>query len=239
MTSQKATALLLCMLATAAASVVAQELEKIRDDLDRILPKDLSYEIQSSPVKGLKQIVIGPQVLYVTEDGGHLIEGNIFDLKTHVNVTETLKKAARNSALIKLLDTETLTYKAPQADAQTITVFTDVDCGFCRQFHSEMADYNAKGISIRYLLYPREGKNSEAYQKSQNIWCSRNQREAMNAIMTGKQVSVGNCATPIDKHIALGKLMEIRGTPAIILPSGEYIAGYIDPKQLREKMDGK
>jgi len=237
-TNEKPLKAVVLTLAVFAAAVEASSVESIRQELSKVLPKDLSYDIKPSPLTGFHNVLIGPQVLYVTDDGRYLIDGNVFDLTTHVNVTDILKKEARVASLAKIPEADTLTFKATRSDAVTVTVFTDVDCDYCRQLHSEMANYHAKGISIRYLFFPRDGKASDAYQKMQNIWCNANPHEAMSTAMEGKPVAVAACATPIDRHIALGRLMEIRGTPAIILPSGEHVSGYLSAENLRARIDG-
>lgn len=231
----RAVALLLSIVSTSPGS---QEITDLRQKISKLLPKDLNYEIKPGPIKGLHNIAIGPQILYVTDDGKYLIEGNIFDLETHANITQNLKKDARIRTLNGISEKETITFASNRPDAVTVNVFIDTECEYCRQLHKEMAEYNAKGINVRYFFFPREGAGSESYQMAQNIWCNASQREAMNAAFAGKTVARTNCATPIEKHIAIGKLMEIRGTPAIILPTGEYIAGYLNAEKIHEKITG-
>ena len=226
-------------LATFSTVLEADSEASIRQALTKVLPGDLTYDLKPAPIQGLYSVMIGPQVLYVTNDGRYLMEGNVFDLQTHVNITDNLKREARIASLASVQEADTLTFKSAQLDAETVTVFSDVDCAYCRQFHKEMADYHARGINIRYLFFPRDGKNSDTYQKMQNIWCNENPREAWTAAIAGKSVTTAACANPIDRHIALGRLMEIRGTPAIILPSGEHVAGYLSADKLRAKIDGK
>ena len=211
---------LMLTLASFSTVLEADSEARIRQELTRVLPGDLTYDLKPAPIQGLYSVMIGPQVLYVTNDGRYLIEGNVFDLQTHVNITDNLKREARIASLVSVQEADTLTFKTARPDAVTVTVFSDVDCAYCRQFHKEMADYHAHGINIRYLFFPRDGKNSDTYQKMQNIWCNENPREAWTAAIAGKSVTTAACANPIDRHIALGRLMEIRGTPAIILPSG-------------------
>jgi len=39
---------------------------------------------------------------------------------------------------------------SPANPKMTVTVFTDIDCGFCRRFHNQIADLNKAGIRVRY-----------------------------------------------------------------------------------------
>ncbi len=54
----------------------------------------------------------------------------------------------------------------PKNAAHTVTVFTDIDCGYCRKLHGEIAKYNDNGIRVRYLFFPRSGEGGESYKKA-------------------------------------------------------------------------
>ena len=52
-----------------------------------------------------------------------------------------------------------------EKERHTITVFTDLDCGYCRKLHKEIDQFNAEGITVRYLMFPRAGVGSPSYDK--------------------------------------------------------------------------
>ena len=44
-------------------------------------------------------------------------------------------------------------------------------------------------------------------------------------------------ATPVAKQYALGEELGVRGTPAIFTATGDYIGGYLPPKELLKQLD--
>lgn len=118
-------------------------------------------EIQPSPLAGMKTVLTESGVIYVTEDGKHIIQGPLYDVSggQPVNVTNQMLMTKLNA-----LEKEMIVYKAPQ-EKHVITVFTDITCGYCHKLHEEMKDYNALGITVRYLAFPRQAaqRNSERY----------------------------------------------------------------------------
>ena len=41
----------------------------------------------------------------------------------------------------------------PEEVKHSITVFTDIDCGYCRKLHREISAYNDLGIEVRYMFF--------------------------------------------------------------------------------------
>jgi len=120
--------------------------------------------IQSSPVDGLYQVLTDRGVLYVTKDGTKLFHGNLYDLEQGMkNLTEAALAGPRLE-MLKPFEKDMLVYKAKD-EKHVITVFTDVDCGYCRKLHNQMQGYNDLGITVRYLAYPRAGVPSPTLMK--------------------------------------------------------------------------
>jgi thiol:disulfide interchange protein DsbC len=120
----------------------------------------------------------------------------------------------------------------------TITVFTDVECGYCRKLHSEIAQLNDRGVQVRYLAYPRAGPGTDDWAKMEAVWCSTDRKKAITDAKAGKAIKAAQCSTPIAKQYKLGEQLGVRGTPAIFTDSGEYIGGYLAPDQMVSKLDG-
>jgi thiol:disulfide interchange protein DsbC len=123
--------------------------------------------------------------------------------------------------------------------AHTITVFTDVDCQWCRQLHSQIDEYNKLGIRVRYLAYPRSGPDTESWTKAEAVWCAKDRNAALTRAKLGKSVDSSACAAPVAQHYALGRQMELSGTPGLILESGELVPGYMPPKSLLEAIEAE
>lgn len=175
-----------------------------------------STEIQASPVAGMKTVLTHSGVLYVTDDGKHIIQGPMYDVSgAHpVNVTNKLLMSQLNA-----LEKEMIVYKAPD-EKHVITVFTDITCGYCHKLHEEMKDYNALGITVRYLAFPRQGLESQAEQDMKSIWCAKDKNKAFDDAMAGKGVKPASCDVNIADHYALGVQLGVSGTPAIVLSNG-------------------
>ena len=119
-----------------------------------------------------------------------------------------------------------------------MTVFTDVDCSYCRKLHSEIAEYNRLGIRVRYVFYPRSGPGTESWRKAEAVWCSSDRQAALTLAKSGKELPVNaSCGpTPVARTYALGQELGMRGTPGIFTEHGDYFAGYYGPERLLQKL---
>jgi len=226
----------LVALALAVASAGADEAATIRAALAKVLPDYKPTSVKATPMKGLYQVEIGPQVMFVTGDGRYLIDGAVVDLNTREDITESARNSARLRAIDAIGENNMVVFDAP-APKHTITVFTDIDCGYCRKLHSQIKDYEAEGISVRYLFFPRSGENSPSFDKAVSVWCSNDRQEALTEAKAGVKLPKKSCLNPVAKHLELGQLMGIRGTPAIVLDNGEMVPGYVEPKRLAAMLD--
>jgi thiol:disulfide interchange protein DsbC len=119
----------------------------------------------------------------------------------------------------------------------TVTVFTDIDCAYCRRLHQQVAEYNRLGISIEYLFYPRAGLGSESFDKAVAVWCAPDRRKAMTAAKAGQAVPKGTCTNPITEDYELGRRVGLDGTPAIYSANGRQIGGYLEPEAMLARLD--
>lgn len=192
-------------------------------------------EIQPSPLPGMKTVLTESGVLYVTEDGKQFIQGPLYDVSGGQPVNATNKMLEKK---VDALAGDMIVYKAPK-EQHVITVFTDITCGYCRKLHNEMADYNALGITVRYLAFPREGLNGQVAKEMKSIWCTADRRKAFDAAMKGEEVSPVDCKTDISQQYKLGVLYGIQGTPAMLLENGMMIPGYQGPQELKQLLDSQ
>lgn len=229
-----------------ATQVVAEDKQEINKELYKNLQTALQLlapgskpdKISPSPVPGLVEVVIGPRLYYFSEDGKYFINGHIIDVKLQEDITEPKISEARKGVLGRIDEKEMILFPAKDPK-HTITVFTDVDCGYCRKLHSEMADYNKLGISVRYLLYPRTQIGSPSYKKAVSVWCAEDRKKALTDAKGGGNVESKECKNPISSNIQLGRMMGVNGTPAIVQDNGEMIRGYMPPQDLFNKLENK
>ena len=223
-------------LLSASMAATASEAQTIRAALAKVLPNEKPTSVQPTPIDGLFQVEIGPQVMYMTGDGRYLIDGAIVDLQTRENLAETAQNKARLRTLEAVGEDEMIVFEAPNAKHE-ITVFTDIDCGYCRKLHQQIDGYAEEGISVRYLFYPRTGVDTPSYDKAVAVWCAEDQQQAMTDAKSGQPVEGGSCDNPVKRHMELGELMGIRGTPAIVLEDGQMVPGFVEPKRLAQVLE--
>ncbi|RMG38936.1 MAG: bifunctional protein-disulfide isomerase/oxidoreductase DsbC [Gammaproteobacteria bacterium] len=210
--------------------------EKVRASLKVLVPHLEVDSVSPSPIPGLYEVAFGTHIIYVTEDGKYLVQGKITDLETREPITENHLKM-RKQALLKRLDEKDMIVYGDKELPYTVTVFTDIDCPYCRRLHSQIDEYNRNGIRIRYLAYPRAGPGSPSERKAMAVWCAKDRKQAMTDAKSGKSVPYEDCDNPVRAQYRLGQDFGISGTPALILDDGEIIPGYVPPKRLRAVLD--
>lgn len=210
------------------------DIKQLRAALAKIIPQSSEAVIKPTPVKGLYQVLIGAQVAYMTKDARYLIDGDMMDMENKVNLTEAARGSIRQKALSELGEENMLVYSPKGETRQTITVFTDIYCPYCRKLHNEMAQYMENGIKVRYIFLPFKGKKS--YDASVSVWCAKDRNEALDDAKAGEDVEAKTCDHPIDKHKAMATTLSIRGTPAIMYEDGQLTPGYIPAGKLIEKL---
>lgn len=212
--------------------------EELRQSLGALLPGVQTESVRETPMKGLYEIVMGAQVFYMSADGQYLIQGNLVDVATRTNLTDASRNTARRAAVDGVAE-ERMVVFSPEEVKHSVTVFTDIDCGYCRKLHSEIEGYNEEGIEIRYLFYPRSGAATPSYGKAVSVWCADDRKQALTDAKSGKEVPAKECDNPVTEHMALGEAMGVTGTPALVLEDGELVPGYIPPDRLAAFLDAK
>ncbi|MEW5756383.1 MAG: DsbC family protein [Pseudomonadota bacterium] len=228
-------------LACASTAVAADETAKIKTELSRIIPGMEPDSIKPSALPGIYEIVDGTNVMYMSGDGRYFIRGDIFDLQSEKNLTEEVRVDGRKKLLDALKPADMVVFSPEKGKKKySVTVFTDIDCVYCRRLHSEINTYTANGIEVRYAAFPRAGEGSESFNKAVAVWCSKNKQEAMTKAKAGQQVTAATCNNPVQKQLEAGRELGISGTPSIVLADGRIIPGYVDAQRLLEALaEGK
>lgn len=225
---------------TPAAGTPAAETQAAdpRVALLKLLPAGSKLEdLRPSPIAGIYQFMQGADISYLTADGKYFLDGNVYDMDTRENLTEDLRTHARFAMINAVPESQMLIF-GPKNPLYTITVFTDVDCAYCRQLHSEMAELNRLGVRVRYMFFPRTGPNTESWKKAEVVWCSADRNEALTRAKTGAKMDMTKTcdSTPVAREYALGQSIGVHGTPAIVTERGNYIAGYMPPRELVQQL---
>jgi thiol:disulfide interchange protein DsbC len=190
-------------------------------------------DLRASPIPGIYEFAQGAEIAYVSSDGKYAIDGDLIDIASRDNLTEKTRRTERAKLIGSVPESQMVVF-APKDPKYTVTVFTDVDCGYCRKLHSQIADYNRLGIKVRYMFYPRSGPNTESWEKAEQVWCSPNRQDALTKAKLDQAISgPKHCAgSPVAREYALGQDVGVRGTPAIVLDDGEMLPGYLPPAML-------
>jgi thiol:disulfide interchange protein DsbC len=228
------TAVLVCLIS---APVLASEPTVLTpEELAEIFPGILPEFIADSPLPGIYEITVGASVAYVSKDGRYLLRGELIDLETETNVTAQRQGKARKDVLAAVDESQMVIFSPPDP-IYTVTVFTDIDCGYCRRMHREMDQLNALGIRVRYLFYPRSGPGTGSWTKANDVWCASDRNAAMTAAKNGEEVVATNCGTtPVREHYELGQQVGLQGTPAVVTDSGDIVGGYLPPDALLARL---
>lgn len=208
--------------------------QAIRKSLHAVQP-DLPIEaIAESPMPGIYQVQLqGGRQLYASADGQFLMQGYLFQVKGGRAINLTEREESRGVAkTINAIPAEEMVVFTGKQPKTHITVFTDTDCGYCQKLHSEVAELNRLGIEVRYVAFPRQGVASPAYKELVSVWCAKDRQAAMNLAKSRQQVPVAECDNPVAKQYALGQMIGVSGTPAIVLANGKIIPGYQPAAQL-------
>ena len=194
--------------------------------------------VKPAVVKGLFEVVVGANIYYVSEDGKYLLQGRLVDVAARKDLTEEKLNVTRKLAIEKMGQANMIVFK-PKITKYTVTIFTDIDCGYCRKLHSEIDQYLAQGITIQYLFFPRAGKGSDSYNKAVSVWCAEDRNAALTASKKDQKLPEKTCDNPIDKHMQLAAEFDVKGTPMIISENGNVYPGYLPAKQLVEALENE
>ncbi len=225
---------LLALVFVFTANLQADE-QHIRKALSRIMPSVQPDQISPSVIEGIYEVLVGAQVFYVTGDGKYIIQGSIYDVEQQKDISEEKIAQARINA-IKAIGQDNMIVFSSKESKYTVTVFTDIDCGYCRKLHSEIDQYLDKGITIQYMFFPRAGKGSNSYKKAVSVWCSKDRQAALTQAKKGEAPEQKACDNPVDEHMALGRKLGASGTPMLVTEAGTILPGYIPADRLAKAL---
>jgi len=195
--------------------------------------------LEETPVPGVHMVRINGDVVFFSDDGRYLIQGDMVDLQRRESVTEVWFRSERAEQLDAYDDSFFLIYPAEGETEHVVTVFTDIDCPFCQRMHDQIEDYNALGIEIRYVQFPRAGIDSGSYNKAVAVWCADDPHAAMSAAKAGRSVAPAVCANPVAEQFELARRLGINATPTFVSDRGAVHRGLMSADELRQRLDAE
>ncbi|ATD66887.1 MULTISPECIES: DsbC family protein [Luteimonas] len=225
---------------TAVEAPAGSPAAKARDAILSINPQVSVESVADAPLPGFQEVIVSGQVLYVSNDGRYVMQGSLFDAREQRDLSQAGLSKLRQRLLSEVPEDQRIIF-APANPKYTVSVFTDVECGYCRRLHEEVAEYNKRGIAIEYLAFPRMGPGSDDFRLMESVWCASDRKQALTAAKSGRRVEPRTCENPVAAHYALGQRAGLTGTPMIIATDGTQMPGYMPPDQLLEalqRLDG-
>lgn len=193
--------------------------------------------LSDGPYPGLFEVITNSQIVYVDEGMTLLFQGEMINLADGINLTEARLSGIHMGLINELGEENMLVYQAENESDRSITVFTDINCGYCRLLHSEIDTLLQAGVSVRYLMFPRAGLESESRTALESVWCADDPQAAMTAAKAGEPIVEAVCDTPVETHYELAGKVGLRGTPLIYLDNGTALPGYREASVIVEMIN--
>lgn len=194
-----------------------------------------------SELPGFYRVIASGQMVYVSGDGKYMLNGDLVQVAGRKSLSDAAWATFRKAQLATVPAAQRIIF-APPHPKTTLTVFTDVNCGFCRQLHEHIGDFMKAGIAVEYLAWPREGVATTAgrptptYTEMVSVWCAADRKQAFTAAKEGHAPKAATCDNPVKAQYELGQRLGVNGTPAIFTPDGRELGGYVTAQQVLDDL---
>ena len=211
----------------------AQSEQQIKTDLQKKLGANAKVKsVTPGPISGIYEVIVGNEVFYTDKNSKYLIQGEIINLDTGKNITEQRQSDLNR---IKWAD-------LPQANAiktvrgngtRQLAIFSDPNCGYCKRLEKSLQQLD--NVTLYTYLIPILSPDST--QKAKQIWCSSDPYKSYTDWMINgiSPSGKGDCATPLDKNLALAKTYGITGTPTLFFTDGSRFPGAVQITDIEKK----
>lgn len=203
---------------------------------DFMAANDIST-LGSQPIQQLKNITLTMKVtnkgIIYTDDEKGLIFTNAKAFKlTPTNELIQLDRAGVDRYLKSVPNK--IIVKAPN-EKGVLTVFTDITCGWCQKLHKEIPLYLDQGISLEFILFPRQGLSSQAAFAMSTLEGKKDQARALDALMKGQYPATlpQSISIQLGDHFLAAQAMQVTGTPTLFF-RGLKLDGYVPAQALSE-----
>ncbi|MGZ8164473.1 MAG: DsbC family protein [Methylobacter sp.] len=210
----------------------------VKQAMAKSMPSVKIDSVKPSVINGLYEVIVGANIIYVSDNGKYILQGHLIDVEARRDLTEEKLGDTRIQAIEKVGQDNMIVFK-PKINKYKVSVFTDIDCGYCQKLHAEIDQYLSEGITVQYLFFPRAGKGSDSYNKAVSVWCSDDRNAALTSAKKGNVPASKSCDNPVDEHMQLGAEFDVKGTPMIVTEKGNIYPGYLPAKQLVEALESE
>ncbi len=226
------------MILASCSNTVSNSSYENKDALEKF---NESYpELEVDSVKKINdsffELLIGDQIFYLSSDLKYLIAGNVIELDTKKNLTQD-KIRENRIALIKKIDPDDTIIYRPDNVRYVLNIFTDISCPYCQKLHNEVKSLIENNIEVRYILFPRNGEEDDAYKEMISVWCSEDRKLSLDKAFEGDFLPEKNCSNPLKSNLQHAYSLRVNGTPMIFKEDGDVIPGYVPYKQILESLN--
>ncbi|PCK01015.1 MAG: protein-disulfide isomerase [Alteromonadaceae bacterium] len=222
------------------SGVPSSFVKEVTERFKSVKPELAIVSVEKTGVEGMYQVTFDKAgSIYALGNGDHFIAGDLMRIENSkfVDVKSESLKEPRMKALASIPRDEMIIFSPVGEVKASISVFTDVDCGYCRKLHNEVAQLNEMGVEVRYLAYPRAGIGSGSYKKIASAWCADDPNEAIAKLKNGESIPIAVCDNnPVAQQYELGGRIGVTGTPAIFLETGKLLPGYLPADRLAQEL---
>ena len=223
--------LLAVVLALFAVSSFSQE--SIKQELAKKYPEVKVERITKTVYGNLYEIFSGGEIFYTDDKATFLLLGNLIDTSTKTNISEA--RLQKLSAInFNDLPFDQAIKLVRGNGSRRMAIFEDPNCGYCKKFEQDVNTLD--NITAYIFAYPILAQDS--IDKSKAVWCSTDRLKAWQDLMLREKppTAKGTCDNPIDKVVALGRKMNVTGTPTTFFEDGERISGALPKDRMEAKL---
>ncbi|MGB6007177.1 DsbC family protein [Castellaniella sp.] len=218
-----------------ATTPAPQQAQAITRAFEQRFPGIRVDAVRLTPMGGIYEVQVGLDLLYTDAQVDYVLQGSLIDAKARRDLTAERLEALQQVAFDSLpLDHAIRQVKG--TGARKVAVFEDPNCGYCKQLHRTLEDVD--NVTVYTFLFPILTPDSAT--RSRDIWCAPDPAKAWKAwMLNGEQPATADCPTPIQENLALGRKLNIQGTPALFFADGSRVNGALPLDALKKKLDAQ
>jgi len=198
--------------------------------------------VRRTPFAGLFEVQLGVNLVYTDAQARYVLDGVLIDAASRQNLTEARLQALAQEVQANLpLELAVKQVKGEvkgenkENGGRWIAIFEDPNCGYCKQLRRSLEAID--NLTIYSFLYPILSPDSR--EKARDIWCAGNPVQSLDDwMLRGTVPARSECDAPLEKILALGQQLMVRGTPAIFFDDGDRADGALPLAALQARLGG-
>ena len=208
--------------------------------LNSLLGPNVHFELAEFN-DAFERVKLDNQIFLASKNGQYLFFGKVIDTSKQIDLVELANQQHRKKLIESIAREKLLSYKAKN-EQHTLTIFTDIDCPFCRKLHSQIKTLNQQGVTVDYIMLPRGKAGSMAFDKTANALCADIPQAAMDTAMQSGQFkqrtqATAMCVKNLKTQQLLAQTFGFSATPTILFANGEIVPGFMKTEDILKKLN--